>query len=404
MMIEEIHKSPCYGYVVETGAGSIISNSLLSVSGASRTIEACFTPYSKYHVESTLNMDLSNIRAISKEYAQILSGLALSGPRAKYLFETNENFFVLTSTFQISSNPNVSSHGWMSLTTPLRDEPNFYHFTLPQLTHDMDVSEYRKDMFRLVGELGISVIYRNMVNKIDLMYLDVCIEDGEYSYLDTIKSILATPDDMAVVFYPNGETDRLEPICRSSDNILIFKGSFNPPHYGHMEMMRIVEKELGVDGSFVISLDTFGKGLVDPKDILHRVKMINDLGYRVILNKKPLFRDFINLFNNRMNKLAKLHFMMGEDTAIRFVQVTPKDIELSATRVEDGQTYTQECVYHVFKRNVDAILPKKFKIYGPSADTSSTDIRKNLNFEYLDDKTINYILKNKLYQTEKNYV
>jgi nicotinic acid mononucleotide adenylyltransferase len=268
----------------------------------------------------------------------------------------------------------------------------------------MDVSEYRKDMFRLVGELGISVIYRNMVNKIDLMYLDVCIEDGEYSYLDIIKSILATPNDMAVVLYPNGETDRLEPICRSSDNILIFKGSFNPPHYGHMEMMKMVEKELGVDGSFVISLDTFGKGLVDPKDILHWFKMINDLGYRVILNRKPLFRDFVNLFNNRMNKLAKLHFVMGEDTAIRFVRVTPKDIELSATRIEDGQTYTQECVYHVFKRNVDAILPKKFKIYGHSVATSSTDIRKNLNFEYLDDKTINYILKNKLYQTEKNYV
>jgi len=402
-MIEEIHKSPCYGYIVETGAGSIISNSLLSVSGASRTIEACFTPYSKYHVESTLNMDLSNIRAISKEYAQILSGLALSSSRSKYLFESlKENFFVLTSTFQISSTPNVSSHGWMSLTTPLMKEPNLYHFSLPQLTHDMNVSEYRKDMLRLVGELGTSVIYHNMVNKIDLNYLDVCIEGGDYSYLTTIKSILTTPNDMAVVFYPNGETDRLEPICRSSDNIVIFKGSFNPPHLAHMEMMKTVEKELGVDGSFVISLDTFGKGVSDPEDILHRVRMINNLGYRVILNKKPFFRDFINLFNNRMDKSAKLHFVMGEDTAVRFMQVAPKDIECCATRVEDDKTYTQECIYHVFKRQGNEfILPKKFKVYDLSVSTSSTHVRENLNFEYLDDKTINYIVKNKLYKSEK---
>lgn len=402
-MIEEIHKSPCYGYIVETGAGSIISNSLLSVSGASRTIEACFTPYSKYHVESTLKIDLSNIRAISREYAEILSGLALSGSRAKYLFETlNENFFVLTSTFQISSNPNVSSHGWMSLTTPLMKEPNFYHFSLPQLSRDMDVSEYRKDMFRIVGELGASVIYHNMVNKIDLKHLDVCIEDGEYSYLTTIKSILTTPNDTAVVFYPNGETDRLEPICRSSDNILIFKGSFNPPHSAHIEMMKRVEKELGVEGSFVISLDTFGKGVANPEDILHRVKMINDLGYRVILNKKPLFRDFINLFNNRMDKSAKLHFVMGEDTAVRFVQVAPKDIDFCATRVEeDGQTYTHECVYHVFKRGNEFTIPKKFKVYDLEISTSSTYVRENLNFEYLDDKTIDYIVKNKLYQSVK---
>ncbi|NBO22238.1 hypothetical protein EBU94_02695, partial [bacterium] len=338
-MVEEIHKSPCYGYVVETGAGSAISNHLLSFPGASKTIEACYTPYSKEHVESVLNKDLSKIRAISMEYSSALSQIPFMGSRANQLLEKHkENFFVLSSSFQISSTPNVSSHGWMSI------KGNFYHFTLPALLHDMNVLEYRLKMNSLVGEIGASVIHHNMVEEKSLPYLDVCIENGKHKRLNLLKSIAETENDLAVVFYPNGETDRLETICRSSENIVIFKGSFNPPHKAHIDMVKTIEKEFDTNGYFVISMETFGKGLASPEDLLHRINMINSLGYPVIINKKPLFRDFVSLFNNRLNKGTKLHFVMGEDTALRFVQLDPKDMDYCPTKNENGETFKNECV------------------------------------------------------------
>lgn len=400
-MVEEIHKSPCYGYIVETGAGSTISNYLLSFPGASKTIEACFTPYSKEHVESTLQMDLSKVRAISADYAEILSRIPLVGTRAKYLFETLwENFFVLTSTFQISSTPNVSTHGWMSLTTPDLETPNLYHFTLPPLTHDMDISKYRKYIMDLVAKIGASVIYRNMVKHIDVPFMDTCVEDGVNQPLEVIKSLLVTPIDMGVVFGQDGKTTRLESICRGND-VLIFKGSFNPPHKAHIEMMETCVKSLGVQGHFSISLETFGKGVASAEDILHRISMINELGYSVVINKNPLFRDFVNLFNNRMDKESKLHFVMGEDTALRFI-VNPDDIDHCPSKIENGETFKQECIYHVFKRTGEPLeLPSKFKVYEFNVPTSSSFVREHLNFDYLDSKTIKYITKNKLYQSEK---
>jgi nicotinic acid mononucleotide adenylyltransferase len=253
----------------------------------------------------------------------------------------------------------------------------------------------------LISKVGAAVIHRNMIGHVDIPYMDTCVESGENKPLEVIKSLLTTPTDMGVVFNQYGKTTRLESICREND-LLIFKGSFNPPHKAHIKMMEACVEELGVQGYFAISLETFGKGFGTPEDILHRISMINDLGYSVVINKTPLFRDFVDLFNNRMNKEAKLHFVMGEDTAIRFVQVAPDDINHCPTKIVDGEVHKQDCIYHVFKRTEDPLdLPSKFKVYQFNVPSSSTFVREHLNFEYLDDKTIKYITKNKLYQSEK---
>jgi hypothetical protein len=295
-IISKIHKSDLYGIFVEMGAGVPVANELFKVPGASSTIHKTLSPYSKQaQLELGQHADTRSISLSST--SSILSKFMLE----EFSNKSKVNF-ILVSSFQIGKD--IINHGWISVY--YNNKLYYYHLTLPEYTS-------RTQAIQIIGESQIKLIY-NLVFKqnLPIIGLDIC--------LDNYNQLLHAGNDSIVVFNPDNKPERLETSFRDVGNkMILFKGSFNPLHEAHLEMMEIVSnKYKNTPKAFCITLsnyEDYKNKLLTNENLLNRIKSINNLGYYVILMNTPLFKDSIKKLNDRLG--IKIILPMGYDTYVR---------------------------------------------------------------------------------------
>jgi uncharacterized protein with HEPN domain len=295
-LVQEIHSSDIFGCFIETGCGVPVASALLSVSGASKTVFMCECPYSKQYVDGKYGN--GDFRAISAEYVKqmVETNLTLHGEAVNTVY---------AASFQIGDD--ITTHGWIGLRH--KGITKYFHITL----HD---KLQRTEYIERIAQNAIKLIHaRNEVVPMDCdvdMVLNADLtQDQELSVLFLMNST----QDVYLNFTTKGIV-RLEDSFRGKENIVLYKGSFNPPTVAHVE---IAEKTIANYGNaafaFMISIETFTKGTLPVEQIIQRVKWINSLGYGIIINKKGMFRDAIEFFGNKFN--ANIIFPIGEDTKNR---------------------------------------------------------------------------------------
>ena len=104
-----------------------------------------------------------------------------------------------------------------------------------------------------------------------------------------------------------------------SSHELIFPGSFNPIHQGHVGMAKAalekVTEKLGVSKVILeISITNVDKPGLELAEINHRIHLIQQQGFSVLLTRAPRFYDKARLFLN-----AGATFVLGTDTAERLL-------------------------------------------------------------------------------------
>jgi nicotinate-nucleotide adenylyltransferase len=190
-------------------------------------------------------------------------------------------------------------------------------------------------------------------------------------------------------------------------SILVFGGSFDPPHKYHIEILKSAIKKIKPDKTIIIPtyLSPFKEEHFS--SYIHRKKMIG------ILLKKNRIKYEIDDFELKRNRKtytyqiaryltqkypnSTLYFLMGSDSF--------ENIERWKKYKEVLRTF----IIVVAKRKGFDIDPKKIKKYKPVIlkksfeNLSSTQIRKEilvLKFIHIDKSIKKYIIKNKLYYTD----
>ena len=178
----------------------------------------------------------------------------------------------------------------------------------------------------------------------------------------------------------------------------VYIGSFNPVHNGHIKLVNYLLDKKIIDKVLIVpTTDYWDKtNLVDIKNRIDMLKFFES--DRIIIDEKhnnikytyELMRELTSVYDD------ELYLIIGADNIINF---------------DKWMNYEELLNYKIIVMNrnnidIDSYIKKyntpNFIVINdfPFLDVSSTEIRNNLDNEYLDKRVLEYIKKNNLYKRE----
>ena len=177
----------------------------------------------------------------------------------------------------------------------------------------------------------------------------------------------------------------------------VYMGSFNPPHKGHIKVVNYLLEKGIVDKVLIVpTLNYWNKqDLVDIKDRINMLRFYES--DNVIVDTEN--NQFIYTYE-LLNQLKKTHqedelyLVIGADNL--------KDFD----KWKNYQELLKNKIIVMNRDNIDILKylenlgKNNFIVLNdfPSINISSTEIRNNLNSEYIDKKVLTYIKKHHLYK------
>lgn len=359
-------------YIVEIGAGCPIAHSIFKCSGASKVVYHTESPYGSAKdiygnvIGDSRMVSLDAVHNIAIERANSNNG--------------NYNTVIVTS-FQIKSGKDDTRipHGWVCIGIQQADKT--WRFTLSHLT--------------FMDELGNSLDRQDTIDAIHDEVCRIVLREGHYRYVDghydSIPNNFHVLTSNAPVFYKDNMLIRLEDYSRRYKRIAIYKGSFNPIHFGHLAIAKKIRDEnpdtLVV---FAISKDTHGKGEVDYDNLVTRMKAICEEDFIVALLKNGYFFDGFQYLKNR-TKLP-IDLIMGVDTYNRLVNCyetldfSPnEELEINEFVDDSNRVGRYDSFSDVVTRNKSKIFNKMFedatfRVFGRQQPLNTSIKPKNLEY------------------------
>ncbi|WP_027124039.1 nicotinate-nucleotide adenylyltransferase [Mycoplasmoides pirum] len=185
--------------------------------------------------------------------------------------------------------------------------------------------------------------------------------------------------------------------------IIIFGGSFDPIHSGHIESAKLSLKKLNADLLFFVPTYSSILKNINSSPSMHRIKMLKlaipkNQKYKISkwdINNKNLYT--INLIKHFLTKYSNqnLFLLIGGDQVNNFHNW--KDAKKISKLV--NIIYVSRYNYKLNKNNI-----KKFnmKLIGNvNKNISSTELRKKINNKFINNKVVDYINNNCLYTQER---
>jgi hypothetical protein len=115
---------------------------------------------------------------------------------------------------------------------------------------------------------------------------------------------------MSVVFVQNISGDQLS---KHSKPRIVFPGSFNPLHVGHVELARVVSEQFAQEVHFELSIANVDKADLTPDEVNRRVLQFRGFA--------PVWVTRAARFIEKAMLFPDTRFLIGHDTAIRLFDV-----------------------------------------------------------------------------------
>ena len=310
--IQKIKDNGSLGVFVEVGCGMPCYNELCMHPNTASKIAL--------YAESPNNWELNKRlykhtdRAISAEVCSTYMEHYASAP----VFGGN---FILTNTVQVANDELTETHGWFGLQTEYSTK--FYHFTIPR--HAVN-SNNRHNISERLANIGLCILASlNEPSLIDCGSIDMVLDenlDQDFASTISIMQHASYPDDDMFIF-KNGIMMRANEYFREDKKpVVLFKGSFNPVHEHHLEMMELV-KDKGYKVMPCISLSNFDKSKhISAESLKIRLELLQHFGYDVIIDTRPKYYDTFK-YLTFVPSLAdrEIAVMMGADIIPKFLDV-----------------------------------------------------------------------------------
>ena len=325
-LIQSINESPIFARILEVGAGVPVANLLYSQRGASKSIYSTECYYAREAFENKFGV--SKERAVSPIRLRDL--IIEHDDITRDILENKYNT-VLATTFQVGEKNNISTHGWivLNISKVIEDDDGDWKGDKPKWVEDnlkyyhISIHEplTRQEYIEKIGEIGVKILHSQNKSIPKDCYIDSVLDDMLVPiYEDCVNAIINSDEaEQMSVFHEDGRVDRIESITRGVDNLILYKGSFNPPTVAHEEIatqsLAHYDSKSKSKFLFCISVNTVQKGEVDVESLVNRIRYLHGLGYSVIVCNRGLYVDNIKFL--RLVFDGNIVFPMGVDTINR---------------------------------------------------------------------------------------
>lgn len=319
-----------YGTFVEIGAGQEVARQFFSAGGAAGTIAKTMSAYDmkvsdEIYGKASAYVSLERLeQMLTREYDLLIERLSDHRPK------TTEFFAYAATVTARSYKQKNESHGWLGVRLQLYPEAPPSEIVL----HVRMLDEDNPKQSEALGILGVNLLYgacylKNKPKKLieglldnlnsDRVEIDLIRFRGPYFQevdnrlmnLHLIRSWCCR----AVMFDQAGESVVPASAMRKKD-VIVMRGSFDPPTKVHLDMSRAAEKQLAALGNLSpggtlnvaeITMADLGHaargdgggggksddGKVDDPSFLARVDLLTRLGYNVLIS------DYLRFFRLR---------------------------------------------------------------------------------------------------------
>ena len=332
--------------VIECGSAASISNTLLSIPGASKLVDTCTQLYSK--------------QSQAKRYGEFKRSVSQEFTEAVLIKDTTKNGLSVSFQIQDTLNPIMQTHGWVSISN--NEQITSYHISY---NHNHST---RQDALEEIARDVITILYNNFIDgEYPLNNVDIIkeIELGFYYELDKKLLFDSLDDNTILLFDHNSEIKRWEEFVRDTEGLILARGSFNPIHARHLE---IIEKTrvvyLGYKTILHCSLSRIDKPDLTLEEIQFQLDQAKKLELPIMFTRGCRFNDALNIITQRYYK--EIILPVGIDTINRFV-----DGEVAS----DIKVYNDlsEVTRNFLSRNQESTNPLIRKIANKENTEKTTD-------------------------------
>jgi nicotinic acid mononucleotide adenylyltransferase len=389
-LVEAIKEMGIPGVIVEAGAGVPVAQALYSRPGISSIVYQTLSPYSKHAQEALFGKNISQTRAVSMEHVRdgLLSLIKQYDP-----IEGVD--FLYNSSAQITDDFSSThiTHGWFGIARRVIDhaERNWTIDLVHSSLHMKDmVFRSRTDLIEELGFTGLIFLKQMLcgegipVNRnIDIIdkylapYAGATCRRNLTDSTIVIKEAIDAMGDEGYLAIVGGELVRIDDIFGDKD-VSVYKGSFAPPTNAHVHFVSDYEalKKLPTGSvAFMISMDTFDKGSQQAYSVAWRARLINEIGYPVIINRNGFFYDNASFLKKKFAKTVS--FLLGSDTINRVIDWSKKN-KGTGWKFSNDHEFDNVMFYVCNRTNVPVLpeaLDARVKIISDGAEISSTMIR-----------------------------
>lgn len=305
-----IEYGPKKGNIIETGAGMPLYTILADQPNMlSKIVNGGMSP-TDWELTKQICQIPEGVRAVS--YQTCYHMMKMVEP---------EYPFVFSDSIQIGNDHSTQTHGWIGYR--FLGTSKYYHFTV----NNYFGSYNRHELINIIQLICLDVLVSmNDETKLTSGYVDIIL-DGEFKELCPLDNMMtahlseAYGADVYQVHLANGQRARLNDLLRTVEReLIVYKGSFDPPHPHHIKMYDTVKKSGAV--VMMISVNNReSRKFVTTESLRKRIAVLNDLGIMVIVNRLGYFHNVItNISTHPDFKGKKLSFLCGDDTLVRFMK------------------------------------------------------------------------------------
>lgn len=373
---DEMNASPWKGIISEVGVGLGFTPDFVNHPGASKTILEVRSPYDGFYKCKSV------VRAVSLENAQATAYDNFRHATERMCQHDGSQYFGLSITG--AHYEDRASHAWISfITSGMRAYMHVYFNESDRYHAAIRLSEIVQWFLRGVCLKDES--WQELITEKDNIYYDMHVDVLYAPGVSDVERLLLLNGDNPLV-YDNGKFQRTVDYLRSSDRI--YAGSFNPPHNGHC-------KAAGDNVLLELSKRSCYKNDVSIEDLIHRIRMINLLGFPVMITDLPLFVSKHKVFSELHSK--EYVYRIGADAWNAFVahHQYPNNTWLSErlknARFEIVNRPNSDITENLITKNLS------YEIMNMSLMKESSTAVRSGNRDYIDERVADYIESHNLY-------
>ena len=286
-LIKKIHQSPFKVTIVSSGGGTEAISSLLQVPGASNTILESYIPYAKESMDAYLNKKPDH-------YCSMQTCLSMAANAykscSKIASETKSKYLI-----------GISITASLATTyTKIGDHKFYISVQTESFTKSIECllikgSRSREEEEQLITEYVLSLV------------AECCGIEKNMPHHDEIPVIHTIKAEKSWKKLLNNDVNFI-----SSDRStpeLIFPGSFNPLHDGHLRMRELAEKKTGMRATFEICARNADKPPLTFHEIKRTLDQFTD-NDSWVMTSAGRFSEKAEMFPNSV-------FIIGADTLMR---------------------------------------------------------------------------------------